>query len=88
MADCSSNLQNLLHDVFGYSSFRQGQFEASSAVLEGQDVLVRLTTGGGKSICYQLPVLAMGEKCCMVISPLIALINDQVRKHSHGFGAC
>ena len=73
-----SSLKAILQDVFGHAEFRSGQLEASSAILHGQDVLARMTTGAGKSLCYQLPTIAMTKKCCLVISPLNALMNDQV----------
>ncbi len=68
----------LLSSVFGYDSFRPGQEEIVSAVCEGRDVLAIMPTGGGKSICYQLPALAR-DGVTLVVSPLIALMRDQVR---------
>ena len=68
----------MLQDVFGYSSFRNGQLEASTSILAGKDVIVRMSTSGGKSLCYQLPALAMQHKCCIVICPLNSIMNDQV----------
>ena len=65
----------LLQD-FGFESFRPGQREAVEAALEGRDSLVVMPTGGGKSLCYQLPGLA-SEDLTIVVSPLIALMNDQ-----------
>ena len=53
------DLKRVLERIFRYSSFREGQNEADLAVLAGKDVIVRLTTSGGKSLCYQLPALAM-----------------------------
>src|SRR6187401_1826229 len=60
----------------GFSSWRPGQREAVEAALEGRDSLIVMPTGGGKSLCYQLPGLATGD-LTIVVSPLIALINDQ-----------
>ena len=63
---------------WGYSSFRPGQRTIIEAVLEGRDVLGVLPTGGGKSLCYQVPAL-LGEGIVLVVSPLIALMHDQVK---------
>ena len=63
----------------GYGGFRPGQREAVSAALESRDCLIVMPTGGGKSLCYQLPGLA-GEDLTLVVSPLIALMADQVRR--------
>jgi len=68
----------LLRDIFGFDGFRPGQAEIVSAVASGRDVLAIMPTGGGKSLCYQLPAL-MREGVTLVISPLIALMRDQVR---------
>ena len=68
----------LLHDVFGFDSFRTGQEEIVRAVADGQNVLAILPTGSGKSLCFQLPAL-MRNGVTVVISPLIALMRDQVR---------
>ncbi len=68
----------LLHGVFGYESFRGRQQAAIEAVLAGRDALVLMPTGGGKSLCFQIPAL-LREGCGLVISPLIALMEDQVR---------
>ena len=68
----------LLHDVFGFDGFRPGQQEIVEAVTEGENVLAIMPTGGGKSLCFQLPAL-MREGVTVVISPLIALMRDQVR---------
>lgn len=69
---------DLLRQVWGFDGFRPGQQEIVEAVAEGRDVLAIMPTGGGKSLCYQLPAL-MREGVTVVISPLIALMRDQVR---------
>lgn len=70
-------LEQSLQQYFGYSTFRPGQKEIISTVLSGQDVLGVLPTGGGKSICYQLPALIL-PGLTVVVSPLISLMKDQV----------
>ncbi|MDP8161983.1 ATP-dependent DNA helicase RecQ [Pasteurella skyensis] len=78
MADISiTKAKNILHNVFGYQSFRTGQQEVIEAVLSNKDCLVIITTGGGKSLCYQVPALCL-EGITLVISPLISLMKDQV----------
>ena len=69
---------DLLREVWGFDGFRPGQQEIVEAVAAGRDVLAIMPTGGGKSLCYQLPAL-MREGVTVVISPLIALMRDQVR---------
>jgi ATP-dependent DNA helicase RecQ len=68
----------LLRDVFGFDAFRPGQQEIVAAVTEGRNTLAIMPTGGGKSLCFQLPALVR-DGLTVVISPLIALMRDQVR---------
>jgi len=70
--------QALLKSVFGFEGFRRGQQEVVDAVTAGRDTLAIMPTGGGKSLCYQLPALCR-EGVTLVVSPLIALMRDQVR---------
>jgi DNA topoisomerase III len=73
------SMNELLKDIFGFSSFRPNQEAVCQAVATGEDALLVMPTGSGKSLCYQLPGLARGGTT-LVISPLIALMDDQVRK--------
>lgn len=73
-----SGAATLLRDVFGFDAFRPGQEEIVNAVAGGENVLAIMPTGGGKSLCFQLPAL-MRDGVTVVISPLIALMRDQVR---------
>jgi RecQ family ATP-dependent DNA helicase len=73
------NRADELLGALGFASFRPGQREAVEAALEGRDSLIVMPTGGGKSLCYQLPGLAT-EDLTIVVSPLIALMNDQWRR--------
>jgi len=68
--------KDILKEIWGYDSFRPPQEEIVQAVLENRDVLALLPTGGGKSICFQVPAL-IKEGVCLVISPLIALMEDK-----------
>jgi ATP-dependent DNA helicase RecQ len=70
--------EQILHDVFGYSSFRGPQAAIIAGVMAGEDVLAIMPTGAGKSLCYQIPALAR-DGTGLVVSPLIALMHDQVR---------
>lgn len=73
----NSQLLHILKETFGYQSFRFEQLAAINAVLDGKDALAIMPTGGGKSLCYQIPALYL-EGITLVISPLISLMQDQV----------
>ena len=79
MTTVDSNLHkhHILKDVFGFDAFRQGQEAVVDAVLGGEDVLAVMPTGAGKSLCFQVPGLALGG-LTVVVSPLVALMQDQV----------
>ncbi|MGG8497651.1 RecQ family ATP-dependent DNA helicase [Tenacibaculum sp. TC6] len=68
---------HILNQYWGHSSFRKPQQEIITSVIEGKDTIALLPTGGGKSICFQIPAL-LNKGVCIVISPLLALIQDQV----------
>ncbi len=72
-----TDAKSLLSSVFGFDAFRSGQSDIIDAVIKGQNTLAIMPTGGGKSLCYQLPALCL-DGVTIVISPLIALMRDQV----------
>jgi len=74
-----NDLLKILKERFGHDDFKNGQFEVVSRVLSGDNMLVLMSTGSGKSLCYQLPALLL-ENLTIVISPLVALMEDQVLK--------
>ena len=79
IAEVPPEALDALQRVFGFAALRPGQGEIVAAILEGRDVLAVMPTGAGKSLCYQLPAIVDG-KLTVVVSPLIALMRDQVRQ--------
>jgi ATP-dependent DNA helicase RecQ len=77
--DYSQACRKVLKQTFGYDMFRDGQLEVIEQVLSGNDSLILLPTGGGKSLCYQVPALVL-PGITLVISPLISLMQDQVQQ--------
>ena len=79
--------QECLRKTFGFADFRAGQDDIISAILDGRDVLAVMPTGGGKSLCYQLPAL-LRDGLTIVVSPLIALMRNQVAQlQAYGIAA-
>ena len=70
--------EEVLHTYFKYPAFRPLQEDIIRSVLKGDDTLALMPTGGGKSICFQVPTLVMDDALCLVVTPLIALMKDQV----------
>ena len=84
---CVIEPREALKDYFGFDAFLDGQEEVVDQIISGQDGLVVMPTGGGKSLCYQLPAICL-EGVTLVISPLIALMKDQVDAlHEKGIAA-
>lgn len=73
------NLEQLLEQYFGFTSFRSGQKEVISSILEGKHTLAMLPTGTGKSLCYQLPTYIL-KKPALIVSPLLSLMQDQAEQ--------
>lgn len=77
LSELTNSPISVLKQVFGYSEFREGQQAVVDASLSGQDVMVLMPTGGGKSLCYQIPALIL-DKVTIVVTPLLSLMKDQV----------
>jgi ATP-dependent DNA helicase Q1 len=75
----STKLSTVANTMFNFSHIRPGQLEIMNATISRYDVLAVMKTGGGKSLCYQLPALAVDDGFTLVVSPLVALIRDQLR---------
>lgn len=72
-------LHQALRRYFGYHAFKKGQETIIKSVLEGRDTVAMLPTGGGKSLCYQLPGLLL-DGTVLIVSPLLSLMEDQVQR--------
>src|SRR5215213_966831 len=87
VAERAIDLEQTLRERFGREQFRPGQREVIENVVQGRDVLCVMPTGGGKSLCYQLPALML-PGLTLVVSPLIALMKDQIDQlHARGIAA-
>ena len=83
----TSDASSVLRDVFGYHEFRPGQEQIIDCLLAGENVLAVMSTGGGKSLCYQIPAI-VSDGLTVVVSPLVALMDDQVAAlAANGVGA-
>ena len=74
----SKILIQTLQNYWGYNTFRDNQEEIIKAIIANKDAIALLPTGGGKSLCYQLPALVL-DGTCIIVSPLLALMKDQVQ---------
>ena len=77
MAVVKESLMDALREHFGFDAFKGNQEIIIKSILSGKDTFVIMPTGGGKSLCYQLPAL-MSSGCALIVSPLIALMKNQV----------